>query len=63
VGVAEREMAEAEARRDRVAAALAGTDPADHVGLDVAARALAEAEAALNAAEEHWLSLSDELGA
>ncbi|HEX2047153.1 MAG TPA: ABC-F family ATP-binding cassette domain-containing protein [Acidimicrobiales bacterium] len=63
IGAAEREMAEAEAARDRLAAELAAVDPADHVALAAAAQALADAEAALSAAEERWLELSDELGA
>ncbi len=56
-------MAEAEARRDRLAAELAAHDPADHVALTATAQALAEAEADLGAAEERWLELSEELGA
>ena len=63
IGVAEREMAEAEAGRDRLAAELAALDPGDHVALAAAAQALADAEAALGAAEERWLELSEELGA
>jgi ATP-binding cassette subfamily F protein uup len=63
IGVAERAMAEAEARRDSLAAELAAHDPADHVALTATAQALAEAEANLGAAEERWLELSDELGA
>ncbi len=63
IGVAERAMAEAEVTRDRLAAELAAHDPADHVALSATAQALAEAEAALGTAEEHWLKLSDELGA
>ncbi|HEV2758393.1 MAG TPA: ABC-F family ATP-binding cassette domain-containing protein [Acidimicrobiales bacterium] len=63
IGVAERAMADAEAERDRLAAALGAVDPGDHVGLAAAARALADAEAALGAAEERWLELSEELGA
>jgi hypothetical protein len=63
LGLAERTMAEAEARRDRLAAALAEADPGDHVALAAAAQALAEAETALGEAEERWLALSEELGA
>ena len=63
VGVAEREMAEAETRRDRLAAELGAADPSDHQALAATAQALAQAEAALGAAEERWLALSDELGA
>jgi ABC transport system ATP-binding/permease protein len=63
LGVAERAMAEAEARRDGVAAELHGIGPGDHEALAAAAQALAEAETALTAAEERWLELSEELGA
>jgi ATP-binding cassette subfamily F protein uup len=63
LGVAERTMAEAASRRDRLASALAEADPGDHVGLAAAAQALAEAEKALGEAEERWLVLSEELGA
>ena len=63
IGVAERAMAEAEARRDQLAAELAAHDPADHVALTATAQALAEAEANLGAAEERWLELVEELGA
>ena len=56
-------MADAESTRDRLAVALCAVDPADHVGLAAAALALADAEAALGAAEERWLELSEELGA
>jgi ATP-binding cassette subfamily F protein uup len=63
LGLAEREMAEAEGRRDRLAARLGAADPADHQALAATAQSLAEAEAALGDAEERWLALSDELGA
>ena len=63
VGVAERAMADAEAERDGLAAALHEVEPSDHVALTTAAQALAEAETALGAAEERWLALSEELGA
>ena len=63
IGIAEREVAGAEAARDHLAAELAGLDPGDHVRLAATAQALAEAETALNAAEERWLELSEELGA
>jgi glycosyltransferase involved in cell wall biosynthesis len=46
-----------------LAAALAAVDPADHAALAATAQALADAEAALAAAEERWLELSEELGA
>ena len=63
LGGAERDMAEAEARRDELSAALAGGDTSDHQALAATAQALADAEAALAAAEERWLALSEELGA
>jgi len=63
IGVAERAMAEAETTRDELAAELAALDPSDHVALTTTAQALADAEAALGAAEERWLELSEELGA
>ena len=56
-------MAGAEAERDRLVAALGAAEPGDHVALAAAAQALADAEAALSAAEERWLDLSEELGA
>ncbi|HEX7276356.1 MAG TPA: ABC-F family ATP-binding cassette domain-containing protein [Acidimicrobiales bacterium] len=64
VAVAEREMAEAASHRARLEADVtdaAGTG--DHVALTAAARALAEAEVALTAAEDRWLALTEELGA
>ncbi|HET7489672.1 MAG TPA: ABC-F family ATP-binding cassette domain-containing protein [Acidimicrobiales bacterium] len=60
-GLADREMAEAAAERDRLAAALAG-GAADHVALADVARRLAGAEERLAAAEERWLALVEELG-
>jgi ATP-binding cassette subfamily F protein uup len=63
IGVAERAMADAESRRDELAAALGAVDPSDHVALTSAAQSLAGAEAVLSAAEERWLELSEELGA
>ena len=62
IGLAEREMAEAAARRDHLAAEVSAAG-ADHLALAAASRALAAAESALAEAEEHWLSLSEELGA
>jgi ATP-binding cassette subfamily F protein uup len=62
IGVAERELAEAERARDAVAAELAAGDAGDHEALASLARALAEAEARLGQAEERWLTLSEELG-
>ncbi|MCB0964421.1 MAG: hypothetical protein KDA98_14170, partial [Acidimicrobiales bacterium] len=58
---AEKEQASLERRRDRLAAALAEVDPADHAALAEAGRELAEVEAALAAAEERWLELGTEL--
>ncbi|MDQ3896020.1 MAG: ABC transporter ATP-binding protein, partial [Actinomycetota bacterium] len=63
IGLAEREMDQAQAERDRRAAELAALDPGDHVALAATAQALADAEAALGAAEQRWLELSEELGA
>jgi len=63
IGVAERAMADAQAERDRLAAALHEADPSDHVALTAVAQALADAETALSATEERWLDLSEELGA
>jgi len=63
IGVAERAIADAETRRDRLAAELGAIDPTDHVALTATAQALADAETELGAAEERWLELSEELGA
>jgi ATP-binding cassette subfamily F protein uup len=63
IGLAEREIAEAEARRDGLAAELGAAGAADHQALAATAEALAHAETDLGAAEERWLALSDELGA
>jgi ATP-binding cassette subfamily F protein uup len=63
IGLAEREMAEAAARRDRLAVELASAGSGDRHGLAAAAEGLAQAEAALGEAEERWLALSEELGA
>ncbi|HVL03063.1 MAG TPA: ATP-binding cassette domain-containing protein, partial [Acidimicrobiales bacterium] len=59
--VAEREMEEAEAARDRLVQEL-GKAGADHAALAVISRALADVEARLAAAEERWLALGEELG-
>ena len=60
LGLAERELAEATAERDRLAAELvAGT--ADHVTLAQVARSLADAEARLADAEVRWLTLAEEI--
>ena len=61
VTLAEREMADAEARRTQLEAELSMV-AADHAALAATAIALAEAETALAAAEDRWLSLSEELG-
>ncbi len=61
VTLAEREMAEAEARRTRLEAELSAV-AADHAALAATAIALADAETALAVAEDRWLSLSEELG-
>jgi len=61
LGLAEREMAEAAARRDGLVAELA-TCGADHSTRSRAAHALAGAEAALALFEERWLALAEELG-
>ena len=62
VGLAEREMAEADDRRRRLEAELAAV-AADHTALAAVAHALAEAEVALATAEDRWLALTEELGA
>ena len=59
--LAEREMDEAAAARDRVAAELSA-GAADHTALGRLAHALAAAEALLAEAEERWLALAEELG-
>jgi ATP-binding cassette subfamily F protein uup len=61
VTLAERDMAEAAARRTRLEGELTDV-AADHAALAATAHALAEAERALAAAEDRWLSLSEELG-
>ncbi|MGH9164601.1 MAG: ABC transporter ATP-binding protein, partial [Acidimicrobiales bacterium] len=60
VGLAERELAMAVDERDGLAAALA-VDTADHQAVAATARALAEADARVAAAEERWLSVAQEL--
>ena len=59
--VAEREMEEAEADRDRLVEELAkaGTD---HAALIEISRALVDAEGRLEGVEERWLALGEELG-
>ncbi len=61
LGRAEREMAEAEADRNRLTAKLSA-DATDPRSLTQFSHALAEAEARLTQAEERWLALSEELG-
>jgi hypothetical protein len=61
VTLAERDMADAEARRTRLEAELSVV-ASDHAALAATAIALEDAETALAAAEDRWLSLSDELG-
>ncbi len=61
LGLADREMAAAEADRERLVAQLAKDGP-DHAALGRTAHSLAEAEARLAVAEERWLSLGEELG-
>ena len=61
IGLAEREMAGAEADRDRLVHELAGGG-SDHAELAQIAYALADAEARLVGAEERWLALAEELG-
>jgi len=61
VSVAEREMADAADRRDRLRDDLSAA-VADHATLAAAAHSLADAEATLAAAEDRWLALSEELG-
>jgi len=62
VSIAERDMATAAVRRTGLEAALSAA-AGDHAALTVAAHALADAEAALAAAEDRWLALTEELGA
>ncbi len=61
VALAERQMAEAGADRDRLVAELAVATH-DHGALTTVAHALAEAEARLASAEERWLALVEESG-
>ncbi|MEA2844491.1 MAG: transport system ATP-binding/permease protein [Actinomycetota bacterium] len=61
VTLAERDMAETAERRARLETELSVV-ATDHAALAATAHALAEAEAALAAAEDRWLSLSEELG-
>ena len=61
VGLAERDIAELEAERDRLVGQLAA-GAADHTVLTQTAHSLADAEARLAEAEERWLLLSEELG-
>jgi len=59
--VAERDMGEVEADRDRLVRELAKAG-ADHTALTVISRALVDAEARLAEVEERWLALGEELG-
>ena len=59
--VAEREMEEAEADRDRLVEELAKAST-DHAALTEISRALVDAEGRLAEVEERWLALSEELG-
>ena len=60
VKAAEKEMTRLQRVRDRLADSVTSVDPTDHVRLAELGRELAEAEAALAAAEERWLELIDE---
>ena len=61
LGLAEREMTDAGAARDRLVAELAA-GATDHTELSRIAHALADAEARVAQAEERWLVLAEELG-
>jgi ATP-binding cassette subfamily F protein uup len=61
LSVAEREISEAEAQRDRLVDQMAAGD-ADYQALDRLARSLADTESRLAASEERWLALAEELG-
>ncbi len=61
VGLAERDIAELEAERDRLVGQLAAGN-VDHTVVTETAHSLADAEARLAQAEERWLLLSEELG-
>ena len=61
LAVAEREMEEAEADRDRLAEELAKSST-DHAALTEISRSLVDAEARLAGVEERWLALGEELG-
>ena len=61
LGLAEREMAEAGAERDRLLAQLSA-DSVDHTTRAELANALADAQSRLTGAEERWLALAEELG-
>ena len=58
---AEKAMARSERRRDAAAAEIGAVDGRDHQRLAAVGTALAAAEAELAAAEDSWLSLSEEL--
>lgn len=59
LGEAERQLAQAAEERDRLARELT-TAGSDHVRLNALSDALAQAQRALDEAEERWLSLADE---
>ena len=61
LAIAEREMTEAAAERDRLIGAL-GAAGADHTKRAEVAHALADTQARLADAEERWLALAEELG-
>ncbi|MBW3555594.1 MAG: ABC-F family ATP-binding cassette domain-containing protein [Actinobacteria bacterium] len=58
--LAERELAEAEAQRDRLVAELAGSG-SHHTRISELSHSLAGAEARLATAEERWLALAEEM--
>ncbi len=61
LGRAEREMADAQVQRDRLAGELSA-GAGDHDILVQVAHSMAEAEERLHQAEDHWLALAEELG-
>ena len=60
IGEAERALAKATSERDRLADAMSTVDGSDHARLTALSTQLAEADAAVAAAEESWLALADE---
>jgi len=61
LSLAEREMADAQAERDRLVAELSA-GPGDHRARSQVAHDLAEAQSRLAQAEDRWLGLAEELG-